>query len=181
MSNKPTIPRATFDPVLFDKLLAGAPKKPTSATGPATADDATLRNDVEIGRVVREIEAEIKKRAMEHSVSWIPGYDLNPPADPTGPLYAFLVHTAERVSVEKSNGEWSLVYTREANILDRQQRTAQTTPLRDASLSTREKFLTHAQAFVTKYLDMCRASKNSRNKALHVGAAALDALRKSNV
>ncbi len=80
-------------------------------------------------------------------------------------LLGALVNRAERVCLERRNGKWGLYFTREPAAFA-QDRSSQTSPLRDAPLDIREKFLTLSEEFFRQYLKLCEDRLGTMKKSV---------------
>jgi hypothetical protein len=73
---------------------------------------------------------------------------------------ASLVHRLERISIERRSGKWGLYFTREPALLT-QERRADPSPLKDAPLDVRERFLSVSEDFFRQYLKLCESRLGS--------------------
>lgn len=129
----------------------------------------------EIAAQIAQFERDICARAEKHSLSWVPGYEIDPNTKP-GEFMSFLSHAEQWVSVEKRNGVWSLWYTNAGvpfkAVTGKPERT--NVLLRDASLLVRQAFMQrHAKKFAMEFVKMCKQLREQREGALTAGREAL--------
>lgn len=81
----------------------------------------------------------------------------------------------ERISLERRSGRWGLYYSRTPAVLD-QTRTTEITPLRDASLDVRERFLARSEDFIREYLNLCEDRLGKMKSSVDAANRTIDLL-----
>jgi hypothetical protein len=153
-----------------DRALTGAksvssPSKNEALTFPASLlhppqSQLTRYEDV-VGQRLLELDMWASKLGEGFGISFT-SFSLNPlqTLSSEGSMAALaitltaLTHRNERVSLERRSGKWGLFFTREPTAFAND-RKIETSPLKDAPLDVRERFLGKSEDFFRQYLQLC--------------------------
>lgn len=137
--------------------------------------------DAVAGRV-RELDARASQLARGFGIGYSPGVHLQEAAEYEGTevllLLGKMLIPTQRVSLEKVNGNWGLVYTYEPGVVKMGNDRGMRVPLRDAPLDVREKFLRRSEEFFRRYLDSCKDRLAGMKDAVSAGDRTLELLQR---
>ena len=130
---------------------------------------------------IREIDAAASQLARGFGIGYAPGLYIDGIPErsgkPTLDLLAVAFLPRQRVSLEKVNSAWGLVYSYEPAPMRAANDRALRVPLRDAPLEVREKFLQRSEEFFRRYLATCGDRLGSMKTAVDAGDRTLSLLR----
>lgn len=122
---------------------------------------------------IRELDAAASQLARGFGIGFSPGMHLNELHDRTRTdvleVMVLVLVPTQRISLEKINGNWGLVYSYEPAAIRAANDRGYRGPLRDAPLDVREKFLHRSEEFFRRYLASCEDRLGSMKSAVDAG------------
>jgi hypothetical protein len=169
MKKKNELARTTSEPITFPKDLLVPPQ-----TQVQQYEDA-------VSRSIRELDAAASQLAHGFGIGYSPGMNLDElPQQEKSDLLILLAAafvSTKRVTLEKINGTWGLVYSYEPGVVRPGNDRGYRVPLRDAPLEIREKFLHRSEEFFRRYLATCQDRLGTMKVAVDAGSRTLALLR----
>ncbi len=169
MSKKKALPSGQPTAITFRKDLLVPP-----ATQLQQYEDA-------VSARVRELDSTASRFAQGFGIGYTPGILLDESLDEETHellvVFARGLVAKQRVSLEKINGNWGLVYSYEPPVIRTGNDRSFRGPLRDAPLDVREKFLHRSEEFFRRYLASCQGRLTGMKDAVSAGDRTLELLQ----